>query len=117
MPTTVCITAQDDGSFVVGLDDDYQADGDEGADSQQVANLAQALAMAKHLLLNPPADQGEADSDDSGASGGAGGDSGGSAGPASPGPASGAQSAGADDQGPTAADVWNELANQQGPAH
>lgn len=126
MATTVEITLGDDGKLTVGIADQPSADVD---DAQQVANVAQALAMAKHLLENPPQD---GDSDDAS---GAGGDSAaGGAGDAAAAPDAAAGGAPTTDNGaqadtsgaggaggaagqPSAADIWQQLASQQGPAH
>lgn len=120
MATTVEITLGDDGKLTVGIAEEPSADLD---DSQQVASVDQALAMAKHLLANPPADTDEAsetggaDADDAGAASGAampaaGGDAG-AAQPAAGGDAGAAQpAAGGDAQA-----MWDQLAQQQGPAH
>lgn len=126
MATTVEITLGDDKTLTVGIAEEPSADLD---DSQQVASIDQALAMAKHLLMNPPADTDEgsegdeADSDDAGGAGGGGASasaagspggadgSGGAGGMASTGGAGGAAGGG------DAQAMWQELAQQQGPAH
>lgn len=98
-PVTIEITSNGDGTFTVGMCDSPSADVD---DSQQVGDIAQALVMAKHLLLNPPADT----DDDSGA----GGD-----------PSQGAtpDQTGASGSGESAQDLWNSMAseNQSAPTN
>lgn len=99
-PVTIEITSNGDGTFTVGMCDSPSADVD---DSQQVGDIAQALAMAKHLLLNPPAD-----TDDS--SQGAGGD-----------PSQGAtpDQTGAGAGGNDAQSMWDQMAaeNQSAPTN
>lgn len=122
MSVCVEITMTDDGKFTVGICDEPSSDAD---DTQPAATMAQALAMAKHLLMNPPQD---GDADD-GASGGdasaspAAPDASGAGDPsaapdASAAPAAGgAGGAGGDGSAqPSAQDMWNQL-SQQGPAH
>jgi hypothetical protein len=121
MATTVEITLGDDGKLTVGIAEEPSADLD---DSQQVANVEQALAMAKHLLANPPADtdeaseQGGADDDsapDADAAGAAQPAAGGDAGAAQP--AAGGDAGAGGGGGGDAQAMWDQLAQQQGPAH
>jgi hypothetical protein len=95
---TIEITSNGDGTFTVGMCDQPSSDSDS---SQQVTDIGQALAMAKHLLMNPPADTDDASGD---GSQGAGGD-----------PSNGATQG----QGTDAQTMWNQMAqeNQSAPTH
>lgn len=123
MATTVEITLGDDGKLTVGIAEEPSADLD---DSQQVASVDQALAMAKHLLANPPADTDEASEaggpdDDSAPDADAAGAAQPAAMPAAGGDAGAAQPAAGGDAGAggggDAQAMWDQLAQQQGPAH
>lgn len=123
MGVTVEITLGDDQTLTVGIVDQPSADVE---DTQQAQDIQQALKIAGHLLMNPPAD---GDSDDgSGASGG-GADSAGAGASADPSgggapddassaaPAGAAGGPGGANGGQSAADMWQQMAAQQGPAH
>lgn len=119
MATTVEITLADDQTLTVGIAEQPSADLD---DSQQVANIDQALAMAKHLLTNPPADTDNEAGEDDSAAGGAGAPTAQASG--SPGGADGSGGAGGvattgsgGAGGNDAQAMWQQLAAQQGPAH
>lgn len=127
MATTVEITLGDDGKLTVGIAEEPSADLD---DSQQVADIGQALAMAKHLLMNPPADtdeaseQGGADDDsapdaDDASQQGAPADPGQQqAAPTSPADAGGGAGPAGAAPGGDAKALWDALASQQHqPAH
>lgn len=126
MATTVEITLGDDKTLTVGIAEQPSADLD---DSQQVATLDQALAMAKHLLTNPPPDSDEGDEDGAPDADDAGGAAGGAAQPmpgggaglaASATPAAGGAGQGGASAGGGGGDaqaMWDQLAQQQGPAH
>ncbi|NUX58674.1 hypothetical protein [Paraburkholderia youngii] len=109
MAQTVEITQADDGSYTVGLVDEPSADQE---DTQQVQSIDQALAMAKHLLSNPPADDGDNDADDQGQAGAADDTNQ----PATAGSSPAAAASGAKG-GNDAQAMWDQLAAQQGPAH
>lgn len=132
MSVTVEITLDDSGKLTVGIDDDPTADPES---TQPADSINQALAMAKHLLENPPA-EGSGDADDgdglnmnaggngpggspmppsgSNATGGAGDASAALSAGGGPGSAGGAGGGGG---GGDAKAMWDELAAQQGPAH
>jgi hypothetical protein len=107
MSTTVEITLGDDGKITVGI-----ADQPSSTQQQPAGNVAEALAMAKHILSAPPAANSPGGVPDSGASPGGTSDA--------PGSPPGGVAGASDSSGAVASDpkaIWDQLAQAGQPTH